>query len=311
LPRPEVIKPGSTPSPPFWKRVRRRVRRAWADVRLARRKRAHRQRSGVVHPPSVAYVLGCQRSGTNMILRSLNRSMDIDVVEESDRRCFDDCRILDLSVRRVLLSRSTAKCVVFKPICDSHRATELLCDHPGSRIVWVFRNYRDVANSAVEYWGDQILAFVQDVLEGGGDWGVRHWNREKITDECLAEVQSASVDGLNAHSAACLFWYMRNRTFFEQRLSADPAVALVRYEDAVLKPEAEFRRLCEFLKVAFDHLMIRDVSAGSIRKRSTPGISKAVEDLCEAMLARLAGARAEHTGTNSAREDITVHAPVQ
>ncbi len=291
LRRPAAVARGSVPKPPLWRRLRRKSERVWSEYRLARAKRRYRRHLSEQTKATTAFVLGCQRSGTNMLLRTLGRSLDVDKVEETDRRCFGDCRVMDQDTCAALVARSTARCVVFKPICDSHRALELLTEHPGSKAVWIFRSYQDVANSAVRYWGDQTLRFIQDLLQGGGDWGVAQWNREKVTVECVRDLQQAASDGLNPHGAAALFWYMRNLTFFDQELENQSATLLVRYEALVAEPTAEFKRLCEFLDIRFDSGMVRGILAKSRSKQSFPPVSLGVQTLCEGMMKRLHNVR--------------------
>ena len=291
MPRPDVVLEKSLKQVPFMKRVRQRLKRDWARYKLRRAKSAHRRQRGRVANQQIAFVFGCQRSGTNMALRTLNRSLDVDMVEESDPRCFAHARIMGKDVQDRIIAASDAQCLIFKPICDSHRALELLGDHPGSKAIWIYRDYHDVANSAIEYWGDQTQRWLEDLLAGDGQWGIAQWNREKLTDECLAEVRDAVQDGLNPHGACCLFWYMRNRLFFEQDLANDPRVMLVRYEEVVQHPLEEFERMCRFLDVTVTEQMTANVFASSIRKRPFPEVSPRILTACDQMLARLDEAR--------------------
>ncbi|MBU0719288.1 MAG: sulfotransferase, partial [Planctomycetes bacterium] len=289
--RPEVIRKGRVPTT-FWKRVQKKYGRTWNEYALARRKERFRRKEGVPSESRVAFVFGCQRSGTNMTLRVLARSMDVDYVEESDARAFVKCRIVDTATCCALVDRSTARCVIFKPICDSHRALELYGQYANSRGIWIYRDYRDVANSAVEYWGDQSLSYMRDLFEGGGDWGFAQWNREGVSEECLSVMREAAGSQLTVHEAAALFWYMRNRTFFEQQLDQNPRTLLTRYEDVVTEPAREFERMCTFLDLRYSSEMVSGVFSHSLRKRSFPDSNERVTKLCDDMLARLNAVRA-------------------
>ena len=55
--------------------------------------------------------------------------------------------------------------------------------------------------------------------------------------------------GVDAESAAALFWLVRNRLYFEQGLAERPDVHLVCYERVVADPEAEIDALARFLGV--------------------------------------------------------------
>ena len=278
--------------PPLPRRIRNRCERVWATYWLTRRKSRYRRQVGRPGEQTVVFVVGCQRSGTSMAIRTLDRSLDVDRFDETDPRAFVGCRIKTVDIRQELITRSTAKCVMFKPVCDCHRVTDLLAEHPRAKAVWLYRHYKDVVNSAIERWGDTSKRYIEDLLRGGGDWGQQQWNRERVTQECLAEVQEAVSDGLAPHGAAAIFWYMRNRTFFEQDLEHDPATILARYEELVTHSKREFQRLCDFLDIRFDDDLVKNVFASSIRKRPCPPVGERIEKLCDTMLERLDGARA-------------------
>ena len=291
--KPEVVRKGRVPTT-FWKRVRTKCSRSWNKYTLARRKERFRRKEGVPTEGRVAFVFGCQRSGTNMTLRVLGQSMDVDCVEENDKRAFDKCRIVDTATCCALVDRGTARCVIFKPICDSHRALELYEQFADSKGIWIYRNYSDVANSAVEYWGDQSLSYIRALFDGGGDWGFAQWNREGVSEACLSAMREAAGGEMAVHEAAALFWYMRNRTFFEQQLDQNPRTLLTCYEDATTEPVREFERMCAFLDVRFSHHMVGGVFTKSLRKRPFGGSNERVKKLCDDMLAQLDAVR---TGT--------------
>ncbi len=289
--KPEVIRTGP-PNPSLVKRARKKCERIWAAYRLAKKKDRFRRKHGIPDQSQVAFVMGCQRSGTNMTLWTLDRSMDVDAIEESDPRAFVRCRLKEKPICDDIVERSTAKCVVFKPICDSHRALELYAAYPGSKGVWIYRDYRDVANSAVKYWGDQTLHYMQDLAVGQGDWGFAQWNREKLSDDCLSIVKEAVNDNLTPHGAAALFWYMRNQTFFDQQLDKHPATLLTNYENTVTHAQPEFERICNFLDVRFDTDMVETIFSSSMRKNTSPQIGHRIEKLCDHLLDKLNAARA-------------------
>jgi len=272
---------------PTRREIAGKVRRFCADVTLRRRKRAYRRETRGGDAPRFAIVVGCQRSGTDMVLWTLDRSLDVDRFDEDSRVAFADCRIRSPKTRGRLLQGSDAQCVIFKPVCDSHRTDELLGQHPGGRAIWVYRDYRDVAHSAVQRWGEMNLRFVRELAAGGGDWGRRQWNRELMSPARLRAVQELVADDLTPHGAAAIYWYLVNDTFFEQQLDRRGEVTIARYEDLVTAPRDEFRRLCRFLEIGYDDGMVHDIFARSARRRSGLPISPKIAEHCEALLARL------------------------
>ena len=222
-----------------------------------------------------------------MALWTLDRSLDVDRFDENNRTAFRSCRIKGLEVRERLIVRSRAKRVIFKPVCDSHNTSRLLSEHEDARAVWVYRDFRDVANSAVARWGEMNLSFIRELLRGGGDWGRHQWNRELMTPERRVELERLVEDDLNAHGAAAIFWYMVGQSFFDQGLDANRQCIVARYEDLVTRPVPEFRRLCDFLEIGFHEDMVAWIFTSSVRRRSSSPISDRVTEACEAMLARL------------------------
>ncbi|MCG3127746.1 MAG: hypothetical protein CHACPFDD_02618 [Phycisphaerae bacterium] len=264
-----------------------RVAQWWLDLRLGVRKAWHRRGA---EPPAVktaVHVVGCQRSGTEMTIYLLDRSLDVDRFNENHRAAFHFCLIRDADTVRRLITRSRAPLVVFKPICDSHRVSELLEWHRPSRAVWLYRDYRDVARSAVAKWGDTNRRHLLDLLAGGGDWGWSQWTRGGYTPELLDEVRQHIHERLSANGAAALYWYLRNRTYFSQHLEQHDDVDLYAYRDLVTNPLGEFARMCDFLGLAFSSEMAASVHARSLARGRCIELEAPIEELCESMLARL------------------------
>jgi len=297
--KPSHIRKGP-PGPPRLKRLSIRARRWWSSVQQRRRKRAWRKSHARPREKSVCFVLGCQRSGTNMLIRTLDRMLEVDRFDEDDRRAFVDNRIRGKEVRDRLIARSDAACVIFKPICDSHRALELISAHPGAKIIWIYRRFSDVAASAVQYWGELSRLFITDLLAGGGAWNEFQWNREGVTEETLAPIRAAVQGPLSDIDAACLFWYLRNALYFSQKLENRPDVHLIRYETLVADAPAGFANLCSFLNLSFDPAAVATVHKESVGKGAQNPITPEVYTLCEGLLRRLDAAALAHHGRDVA-----------
>ncbi|RME36696.1 MAG: hypothetical protein D6788_11055 [Planctomycetota bacterium] len=278
-------------------RLRSRLAHEWEMFRLRRAKRRHR----AGHPPptvkTVAFLVGCQRSGTDMCLEVLGRSMDTDVFNEDDRAAFSRCRLRERALVLRLVERSDAPVIVFKPICDSHRTVELLGWHAPSRAIWLYRDFRDVARSTVAKWGDANLRHLRDLLGGGGEWGWSQWNREGYDAEALAEVAPLVDEKTTPHDAAAMYWYLRNRCYFSQKLDERDDVRLFRYRDLVTRPHETFARMCAFLGLRYDETMARSIHARSLARGKSMALSAGVERLCTTMMDRLDAACAEDERT--------------
>lgn len=259
----------------------------WLDVRLGVRKAWLRRGRPQPAVKTAVHVVGCQRSGTEMTIYLLDRSMDVDRFNENHRAAFHFCLIREAEIIRRLVARSRAPFVVFKPICDSHRVGELLAWHRPSRAIWLYRDYRDVARSAVAKWGDTNRRHLLDLVAGGGDWGWSQWTRGGYTAELLDEVRQHIHERLSANGGAALYWYLRNRTYFAQQLERRDDVDLYAYRDLVTHPLEEFARMCAFLGLSFSSEMAESVHARSLARGRSIELEAPIEELCESMLARL------------------------
>ena len=85
------------------RRIGRRVRRG---SRLALKHAVQRARARRGGPPLTLLVAGVQRSGTNMVMDVLERSLETDVYHERDPRAFDNYEMRPLEVIRGLRARS-------------------------------------------------------------------------------------------------------------------------------------------------------------------------------------------------------------
>ena len=72
------------------------------------------------------YVVGLQRSGTNMLMRGLQAAPEVEVHNENDRAVFSRFRLRSDDVLTDVLCASRHQVVLVKPLCDSQRVDELL-----------------------------------------------------------------------------------------------------------------------------------------------------------------------------------------
>lgn len=196
----------------------------------------------------VALVVGVQRSGTNMILRGIERDPSVEVHNENDRRAFDRFRLRGSGTLLRIAQRSRHDLVLLKPLCDSHRTTRLLdlLDRAGHqpRAVWVYRGVDGRVRSAVAKFGDVNRRVLIDIARGDA---AGRWQAEGLSAESLELIASIGPERLDAESAAALFWLVRNRLYLEQGLADRSDVHLVSYERVVADPEHELGALATFL----------------------------------------------------------------
>ncbi len=246
-----------------WRRIQRHL--AWAGedgvgrlveedqldprerITSAMRRSAWRRRNPI--PPGSTipvYLVGLQRSGTNMVARALAVDPEFEVRNENDREVFDRFRLRPLPEVRNVLSRSRQRFLLLKPLIDSHRVVELLGAIPG-KALWTYRSVDGRARSALTKFGEHNLQVVRAIADGRIDV----WQGERISSESRALLRSLDVDRISPETAAALIWYLRNTLFFELGLHRREDCLLISYEAVLARPERELKRVCTFLGAEF------------------------------------------------------------
>lgn len=253
-------------------------------------KYATQARFGWGHKRRLGFVFGCQRSGTKMVMRVLERSPLTRIFHENDLSAFDEFELRSVRTIRSLVRITPAPVQVFKPICDSQRARELLSEFPEARGVWVVRDPADVANSAMEKWGAHQREVIGCLVRGELDtWG---WRTAQVPDEVVDALRSVWRDDLSDGEGALLWWYLRNALFFAQALEDHERMLVVRYEALVSAPERAFEPLFDHLDVPWAPEHVDRVRSSSIGKRPPPDASPEILALCRALVERFDAWRA-------------------
>lgn len=229
----------------------------------------------------VLLIFGCQRSGTTMLQHTfLGRSRRILILGEHDNRlvCADPERIKWRPLPEVAaqIRRLPFELVVAKPLVESHRVLQILDVLPTARAIWLLRSYRDVALSNIRKFGlANGFNDIRRVMEGSAaDW--RRAGASDYTIRTLADLRRLDLTSLDA---AALFWWARNRLFYEQNLQCDRRVLVLRYEALLRDPDSCLVRVRGH--VGFEHDLRSPVNR--IRgKRHPPAapLSAPVEALC-------------------------------
>jgi hypothetical protein len=261
-------------------------------------KAAAKWRWRLVHrarPPggTAVFLVGVQRSGTNMLVRGLERSPEFAVYNENHRAAFSRFQLRPDPVIRRLVEQSRHPYVLFKPLCDTHRTPELL-DGLGlqrsPRALWAYRSVDGRVRSAVAKFGDVNLRVLRELANGGGR---SRWEAQRLSPDSLQLIAGFDWDRMGPFDAAAVFWYVRNRLYFELGLARRPDVLVVSYDAMVAQPEAEMARICEFLGVAYDRRLISHVKPRPPKQAEALQLDPRIRDRCEELAARLEAARRE------------------
>jgi len=247
-----------------------------------------RRRCGVESGQAVAvFLVGLQRSGTNMMVRGLEASPQFEVHNENDRRAFDRYRLKPLPEIRTIVERSRHRFVLFKPLCDSHRTDELL-DRLGTtkpaRAVWAYRSVDGRVASALAKFGDTNLRVMRELASGRGG---QRWQAQRLSPASLELISSFDYDLMTPATAAALFWYVRNIILFEQGFVARPDVTVVSYDAMLAEPQARVRELCSFLGIAYDDQLVAHIDGGRASTGRALDIDPRVRERCTQLQSRL------------------------
>lgn len=231
-----------------------------------------------VHPErQVVFVAGVQRSGTNMLMDVLERSLLTDVYHERDGRAFDNYQMRSLSVVDGLRNQSPGSLFIIKSLCELQDLSQMMERYAPAKTVWIVRHFDDVVNSMLVSFNNQAAQVMRVAQDPGSD----DWRGLGMSDDTHALVKRLVAGGVDDASAAALQWYFRNILFFEQGFDRNPDVLLIQYEDLVTQPGEQFRKVFKFLDLPYSPWHSKHVVASSIRRREPPVIAPDIRAVCE------------------------------
>lgn len=258
-------------------RLRRLARRVWRAV-FARR----------TDDAATVLIVGCQRSGTSMFLRIIERDRRAHVYGEKSELFHDrvgDRRMIETAEAVARVAATRARLVAVKPLVESHRVDEMLDAFPNAVAVWMFRDVRAVAPSNLAAFGlDNGERDMAPILaRDRGDWrtaGVSEATLDRVAE--LATFATESVEW------AALFWWVRNSIFFDRAYDDHPRVHTCAYDTVVRDPVEVVRGLYGVAGVPCpgDHITA-DVNDRSLGKGRDVAFHPEIEAACDEMLERL------------------------
>ncbi len=256
-------------------RARKAVKHAWLTFRPA------------PQAPRTLFILGCQRSGTTLLLNIFEQDWNAATYKEFSplNRSKTCMRLRAFAEVRARLGKTRAPLRVLKPLVESQRARQLLDAFPQGRAVWMFRHYRNVAYSNLERFGPRngIEDLRPIASEESGDW-----RAENLPEAVGDFIRERFSEDMPAYEAAVLFWYARNALFFAQKLETHPRVRLCRYRDLVAAPETCVRSLYAWLERPWPgERLVRQVRSNARIAPPNFPLDRRVEEAAQTLWKRL------------------------
>jgi hypothetical protein len=272
------------------------IPRAARQIAKWRWRRVHGSTSGTAR---AVLLVGLQRSGTNMVVRGLERTPEFEVYNENHSAAFDRFQLRPVGHVRGLVQASRHPYVLLKPLCDSHRTPELLealRTRSAPQALWVYRSAEGRARSAVAKFGDQNLRVLSELAQGRGR---ERWQAQGLSADSLRLIERLDWSSVDPVSAAALFWCVRNQLYFELGLDRRPDVLLVSYDAMVADPAAEMRRICGFLEFPYQPRLVAGITARPPAIARTIGLQPEIAARCAELATMLEAARRAQAETIS------------
>ena len=287
-----------SPEEPF--SMKRRLRRP-KSIRRSFFIRWKALRQAIGPAPSqqtLLFIFGCQRSGTTLLSEIFDKDPRTRLYGEAsvlshtepDKRL----RLLPNPAIRKELSCARAPLIVLKPLVESQNAGTLLTDFEGSKAIWIYRNFKDVALSNINRFGqgngiDDLTPMVNS--------DPNNWRSERIDDKSLVLLNKYYSPTMTIFDAAVLFWIVRNSLFFSQKLESNSNLMLCKYEQLTDNPSITMNNIYQFLGETYPGDRItQGTHTRSIDKGSEINLSPEIHELADKLQARLDAIAMLHSG---------------
>ncbi|ROR29636.1 sulfotransferase family protein [Inmirania thermothiophila] len=240
-------------------------------------------------PPLTLFVAGVQRSGTNMVMDVLERSLETVVFHKRDPRAFRRYEMRPLDTIEALRGRCRARVMVVKALCELDLLPRLLEALAPARAVWIYRDWRHSVRSQLRSF-PRHPGWIRRTLE---DPAVGGWIGRGLQGPLLSEARALAAEAeMHDADSAALFSWFRNRLLFDLGLARDPRVRLVRYERLLEDPAGSFAALFAHAGLAFRPAWADGVRAPRHAQGAALAVSPPLAATCSALLARMEEAAA-------------------
>jgi len=262
----------------------RKIKNGRRKLTNFRRKKIWRVTNNYAGKSTPVFICGVQRSGTTMLGACLERCPEVWHYPEHDDHAFEYYILRSNETISKLINENPYRVLVFKPLTDSHRVVDLMTRFGEGKAIWMFRRYEDRANSAVVKFGKHNLEILTDFSQ---DRNLDVWQAQGLNDDDIKLIKSFDYSQVNPGEAATIFWYLRNKLFFNQMLDKNNRVMPVSYESLVSTPAETMKGICQHLEIPFRDYIVSDIHARSLGKQQAPNIRPEIIEMCDEMYDRL------------------------
>ena len=230
---------------------------------------------------SILFIMGCQRSGNSMMQNIFDKDLNTRCFHEFSEISSNDTvggiRLNSLELVKKEFSTVKAPLIVLKPLVESQNVPELLSYFDNSLVVWMFRNYKDVALSNIKRFGiNNGINDLRPIVNNEPN----NWRSEKVSQHVRATISKYFSEDMSPYDAAVLFWFARNSIFFDLELEKNLRVMMCSYEDFVLDPENYIRKIYQRLEQPYPEMNITaEVHSKSRKKGKDIELSPQIQQL--------------------------------
>jgi hypothetical protein len=236
----------------------------------------------------IVFVVGCQRSGTSILMRVFERDLKSKIfMEHSD--IFDNgersLRLKPFDIVKNIYEKYHVPLIVSKPLLDTQLSLELLEYFKGAKIVFIFRHYKDVVSSFLKQFGERTgIKDITPIYNNEKE----DWRSQKTSNNTMQIIKNFYDPNMDFFDAAGLFWYIRNSLFFDLKLYKHPNVLMCKYEDLVNNPDKQMRKLYNALGFEYPgKKIIKSVHNNSAGKGKDVILNSEIEILNQSLWGKL------------------------
>lgn len=254
------------------------------DRRLTRYKKMFLWKLKKTHNNTLpVFIMGCGRSGTSMMVRMFEFDDRVETLAENNPKIQNNYMLIKENIEKVI-TNCKAPIIVSKPILNSFEASMLLQQYPFLKIIWMQRNYKDMAASSVKKFGPVVSDYMKQLVQNKrGD----NWLSRGMPDETLEILRNIETSDLNHHDWMCLVWWSVNRTIIIDRLYQDNRFIFIQYEQLVLDPVSVIDSLFQRIEFTYNPKIAKYINPSSLGKGKDISIQPVVQDMCDQLTSEL------------------------